>query len=211
MPDKLIPAGPFSVPHSKEAVEELLRELFVEPRTAVYKWSKITHQTAQVRLAYPGQHLASVVTGVPGAGTAARGDDLRDGSEVKSCSRADQLGKCNLCSSNVLASLDACPACASKDVERKTDSHWILTVTTDQELDLLLNQVPRVVFVLFDRPAQSANAIQIRIWEVWPGAARHRHLVGFIEDYYLNNYKAKLQSGLKPSPCNLHPLQFVSS
>lgn len=208
MADRLIPTGPFTVPHSEGRIRELLVDLFAEPRKAVYKWSRITGQTAQVRLAYPGQHLASVVTGTPGAGTAARGDDLEDGSEVKSCSRADQLGDCTVCQSNVLASLDACPACGSTDIDRKTDSHWIIAVKTEAEVDLLLRRVPRVVLVLFDRPADDARTVQIRIWEIWPRSQRNLHFVRFVEDYYANNFRRKLDQGLRPAPCNLHPLKF---
>lgn len=203
-----VPSEPFDVPHSESDIGELLQDLFVRPRKAVYKWSRITYQTAQVRLAYPGQHLASVVTGVAGAGTAARGDDLRDGSEVKSCSRADQLGSCKDCEYAVQASLDRCPSCGSTDIIRKTDSHWIFAISTQGELDLILTRVPRVVLVLFDRPVNDPTTIQTRIWEVWPSADRHAHFVNFLRDYFVNNYQTKVAAGLKPAPCNLHPLKY---
>lgn len=204
----LVSPGPFNVPHSEATIRELLQDLFVEPRRAVYKWSKITAQTAQVRLAYIGQHLASVVTGIQGAGTAARGDDLQDGSEVKSCSRADQLGDCRKCGHGVLASFDACPQCGSTDIDRKTDSHWIFAIKTDLELKFLLQKVPRIVLALFDRPPGTTNIIQTRVWEVWPRSNRNRYFAQFLIDYYENNYVPKIKKGLTPAPCNLHPLKY---
>ena len=66
------------------------------------KWSSITNQTPNLKIGYPGQHLASLITGISGTGTGARGDDIADGSEVKSCSRVDQVDKCENCKSNVM-------------------------------------------------------------------------------------------------------------
>src|SRR5258708_7374455 len=103
------------------STEEILRDLFVSPRAAVRKWAEITEQTAQAKTAYLGQHLASVLTGIPGEGTAARGNDLVDGTEVKTCSRADQPGSCKKCDAPVPAWRTACGACGSKDIDRKTD------------------------------------------------------------------------------------------
>ncbi len=203
----LVPQGPFTVSSSDETIIDLLLDLFVQPRNAVYKWSKITGQTAQVRLAYIGQHLASVVTGVRGKGTAARGDDLEDGSEVKTCSRADQLGDCSQCGAGVLASLDACPQCGSAKIDRKTDSHWIFAIKTQEEVELLLKRVPRVVLVLFDR-VEGLAGVQLRVWEIWPQSERHRHFTTFILDYYQNNYLRKKEQGLSAAPCNLHPLKY---
>jgi hypothetical protein len=197
-----------TVPHDDKAIKTLLDELFVGPRKALYAWSRITGQTAQVRLAYPGQHLASVVTGVSGRGTAARGDDLADGSEVKSCSRADQLGECKLCHAGVPSSYDKCPDCDSPKIKRKTDSHWIFAITTQAELELHLEQVPRIVLILFDRSAEELKGVRVRVWEVWPKLGRHMHFGTFLTDYFTNNYLAKVEMKLKPSPCNLHPLTY---
>ncbi len=184
------------------SAEEILRDLFVSPRAAVRKWAEITNQTAQAKTAYLGQHLASVLTGVPGEGTAARGNDLIDGSEVKSCSRADQLGKCKKCGAPVAAWRTACGNCGSSDVERKTDSHWLLSVRSEAELQQLMDD-PRIVFILSDRTHDN-NDIRVRAWEVWPKDESHAHLGEFARDYYENNYLKKT----KPAPANLHPLTF---
>jgi hypothetical protein len=201
-PDKI------AIQSTDENVRELLNDLFVRPRRAIYKWSRITGQTVQVRLAYPGQHLASLITGVPGKGSAARGDDLVDGTEVKSCSRADQLGRCKTedCDGAVLPYVDACPKCGGKEIYRKTDSHWIMSVKSEGELKQYTDAT-RVMFILFERMANPAQSIRVRAWEVWPGEARHKYFGLFVTDYYQNNFLAKTTKGLSPSPCNLHPLK----
>ncbi|HLF42921.1 MAG TPA: MamI family restriction endonuclease [Acidimicrobiia bacterium] len=191
-----------------DEVKSLLDSLFTGPRRELRRWSEITGQTAQVRIAYPGQHLASMVTGVKGAGTAARGMDLRDGSEVKSCSRADQLGECRSdgCDSAVLPWETECPQCGGTDIRRKVDSHWIIAVTSEQELAQYLAG-PRLVLILFDRPEDSQTAVRVRAWEVWTQEDRHSYFSWFLTDYFLNNYAKKIEAGRKPAPCNLHPLK----
>ncbi len=192
-----------TIRHSEEDVAELLDDLFVKPRALIRKWAEITHQTAQARLAYPGQHLASVVTGVRGANSAARGEDLVDSSEVKSCSRADQLGICKACKARVPAWMEDCPVCGSTDIVRKEDSHWIISIRRREELDQLIG-TKRLVLVLFDRTAESRLDIRVRVWEVWPSDARCDYFERFVTDYYENNYLKKRNA----APCNLHPLKF---
>ena len=82
----------------------------------------------------------------------AAGVDLADGSEVKSCSRADQLGACKDadCLSPVLPHEAVCPQCGGSSITRKDDSHWILVIKSKQELDQYL-EGPRIVLILFDR------------------------------------------------------------
>lgn len=191
----------------KKLTEKLLDDLFVRPRRAVFEWSRVTGQTAQIRLAYPGQHLASAITGVRGSGTAARGIDLADGSEVKSCSRADQLGSCKECGSGILPYQDACPICGSEKIARKTDSHWIFAIKSERELEQYV-EARRVVLILFDRPIEKPSRIRVRAWEVWPREARHKYFRWFVEDYFVNNFRAKRDNGLSPAPLNLHPLGF---
>ena len=194
---------------TRDEIAELIQDLFIHPRILLLKWSTRTNQTAQVRIAYPGQHLASLVTGVSGSGSAARGDDLADGSEVKTCSRADQLGRCKGtdCGQRVLPSQKNCPVCGSMAIERKKDSHWILSMRSETERDQYL-ECDRVILVLFDRPEDGEPIIRIRMWEIWPKSDRHTYFRWFIEDYWTNNYLEKINRNLNPAPLNLHPLKF---
>jgi len=186
---------------SEELIKECIKDLYLDPRNLIRKWSKITNQTCQIRMAYPGQHLASLITGLKGTGTAARGDDLSDGSGIKSCSRADQLSECNACSAKVLVWQDACPICNSKDINIKTDSHWIFSIKSEDELDLLLNKVPRIITILFDRETPETPNIRLRVWVI---DVRQKYTKDFFTDYFMNNYLKKTN----PDPCNLHPLKF---
>lgn len=186
---------------SKELIKECIEDLYLDPRNLVRKWSQITNQTCQIRMAYPGQHLASVITGVKGIGTAARGDDLSDGSEVKTCSRADQLSECNSCKAKVLVWQKECPICGSRDINIKTDSHWIFSIRSEDELDLLLEKVPRIILVLFDKESNETDNVRLRVWVVDP---QNDYVREFFTDYYYNNYKQKAD----PAPCNLHPLFY---
>jgi len=190
---------------SEELIKKCIMDLYVKPRNLILEWSKITNQTSQVRLAYPGQHLASVITGIKGTGTAARGDDLSDGSEVKTCSRADQLSECLNCGTKVLPWQRKCPTCGSSKINIKTDSHWIFSIKSEDELAFLLNEVPRIILILFDRESIESETIRLRAWVIYP---KHPYVKAFFEEYYYNNYLKKLRNGKIPAPCNLHPLKY---
>jgi hypothetical protein len=142
-----------------------------------------------------------VITGIKGRGTAARGDDLADGSEIKSCSRADQLCECKKCGARVLVWQEECPVCNSASIKIKTDSHWIFPIKSESELSLLLDKVPRIFLVLFDNVADTKTDIRVRIWVVNP---QTEYVKAFFTDYFENNYQKKAE----PAPCNFHPLKF---
>ena len=59
-----------------EASEQLLQDLYLDLRVKILRWAPLTKQTAQARMGYVGQHLVSVVTGLPGGKSGARGHDL---------------------------------------------------------------------------------------------------------------------------------------
>ncbi len=63
---------------------QLLQEQVVEQRRKLQHWRLITIQPAQIDTGYVGQHLVSLITGIKGGGMRGKGDDLFDGSEVKS-------------------------------------------------------------------------------------------------------------------------------
>jgi len=186
---------------SEDLIKECIKDLYLDPRNLIRKWSQITNQTCQIRFAYPGQHIASVITGIKGIGTAARGDDLSDGSEVKTCSRADQLSECKSCGAKVLVWQKECPICGSRDINIKTDSHWIFSIKSEDELDLLLNKIPRIILILFDKESIDTDDIRLRAWVIDP---KHEYVREFFNDYFYNNYMKKTN----PAPCNLHPLNF---
>ena len=70
----------------RDMAERFLAEMFIESYKAMVKWAAATGQSAQLDCGYLGQHLVSIVTGIPGTGRRGKGDDLADGSEVKTAS-----------------------------------------------------------------------------------------------------------------------------
>src|SRR3990167_875674 len=129
-------------------IKQLLNELVLQPRINDIKWSKITKQTPNIKIGYPGQHLASLITGMTGERTGARGNDLIDGSEVKSCSRIDQLDLCSDCKSPVARHEEKCSNCGSSNISRKNDSKWLFSIKNEDELNFLLHGVKRVLLVI---------------------------------------------------------------
>ena len=83
-------------------IESFINNMIIIPRRSLHYWSEITNQTPAAKIGYIGQHLASLITGIPGTGSGARGDDLADGTEVKSCNKIDQADKCKDCGNRVM-------------------------------------------------------------------------------------------------------------
>lgn len=191
----------------------MLDELMLRPRLELIKWSKITKQTPNVKIGYPGQHLASLVTGVEGSRTGARGHDLRDGSEVKSCSRIDQLDKCKDCNSGVARLEAACPECASEKIKRNNDSKWLFTIRTKAELELLTEEIDRVLLMIGDHPNfddGDYSTLRFQAFEIWPSDPRAAHFVTLMQNYYEKIYlghKAKNPNS-NPAPKNFWPYSF---
>lgn len=145
-------------------VVDCLKDLVIEPRKKAIKWSKITRQTPNLKLAYPSQHIVSLFTGINGTGTAARGDDLVDGSEIKTCSLIDQLDVCKKCKTKVMRYENTCISCGSSEITRKKDSNWIIPIRS--EADLLKIKEKDIYFVLYDYLHGDFNDIICSVYKV---------------------------------------------
>lgn len=200
---------------TKEQIIKFIEELIIEPRKNLVKWSKITDQTATLRIGYPGQHLASLVTGVKGEKSGARGNDLSDGSEVKSCSRIDQLDKCNDCSSPVLRREEKCGSCESTDIKRNNDSKWLFTIRSEDDLKTLVNNsnLDRILLIIDDYPnfdAGNYEDIRIQIFEIYPKKPRHKRFKEIMTNYYHKLYLEHKKKSIEktPAPKNFWPHQY---
>ena len=71
----------------------LLQEQVVDQRKRLHFWKDLTNQPAQIDTGYVSQHLVSIITQIPGEGMRGKGEDLKDGSEVKSANFLDSLDK----------------------------------------------------------------------------------------------------------------------
>ncbi len=76
--------APLSRGQRMSLLEELFIDLFGASHVTLQKWGALTGQSAQVDTGYIAQFIASIVLGEPGQGFRGKGDDLADGSEVKS-------------------------------------------------------------------------------------------------------------------------------
>ena len=190
-----------------EAAKLLIKELYIDLRNKVNKWSSITKQTPQARMGYVGQHLVSVVTGFPGGRSGARGHDieLSEGkyAEIKTCYKVDQLGHCKDCGCAVSSIETLCSECGSSNIERKDDSKWLISIRNDEEFEKILD--PELYyFVLFDFEDiedSSNDNIIASIWEVDP---KTKGFAFCMFDYYLN-IRSKSDS---KAPFNMWPYQI---
>jgi len=194
-------------------IKQLLSELVLEPRIKAIKWSFVTKQSPSLKIGYPGQHLASLIAGMEGERTGARGNDLIDGSEVKSCSRIDQLDKCKDCSSGVARVEPTCSKCGSANIDRRDDSKWLFTVRNVDDLQLLVNRVPRVMLLLGDYPnfeKQDFNSLRFQAFEIWPNNPRNHRFREIITNYHDKIYleHKKNNPNKTPAPKNFWPYSY---
>lgn len=76
-----------------ELSKMLIQEQVLDQRSKLNIWSAVTAQSSQIDTGYIAQHLVSLQTQIPGQGMRGKGDDLSDGSEVKSANFLDSLDK----------------------------------------------------------------------------------------------------------------------
>lgn len=195
-----------------QQISQFIDEIIVAPKRSLKKWATITNQTPAAKIGYVGQHLASLITGVPGTGSGARGDDLADGSEVKSCNKIDQADKCKDCGARVMRFEKTCPTCGSSKINRKDDSKWLFSIRDEHELNQYLN-MDRVVLILMDYPGfkqHDYKDMRITCYEIYPKEERMKVFGELITNHYYNIYLPKLTNNGKTNPMNLHPtlIQF---
>lgn len=195
-----------------QQIYQFIDEIIVTPKRSLKKWATITNQTPAAKIGYIGQHLASLITGVPGTGSGARGDDLADGSEVKSCNKIDQADKCKDCGARVMRFEETCPECGSSKIDRKDDSKWLFSIRDEHELNQYLT-MDRVVLILMDYPGfkqQDYKDMRITCYEIYPKEERMKVFGELITNHYYNIYLPKLTKNEKTNPMNLHPtlIQF---
>jgi len=198
---------------NENLIKRLLFELVLSPRVKALGWSKITKQTPNMKIGYPGQHLASLITGIEGSRTGARGDDLEDGTEVKSCSRVDQLDSCKDCKKKVLRIENNCPHCDSDNVKRMDDSKWLFSVKSEPELQLLTKDINRVLLTIADYPNfinNDFNTIRFQAFEIWNNCSRHKQFSIIMKNYYYKIFleHIKRNPNKTPAPKNFWPYSY---
>lgn len=199
-----------TIDDNRVKIIDFIQEIIINPRQTLKKWSQVTRQTPSFKLGYIGQHLASLITGVQGTGSGARGDDLCDGTEVKSCNKIDQLDKCKKCGGRVLRYESACSNCGSTDIDRRDDSKWLFSVRSESELETYKN-LDRILLILMDYPGFDNNDfddIRISAYEIYPKDPRCKVFNQLIDNHYHNIYLPKIAKKADANPMNLHPFGY---
>jgi len=196
-----------SIKNNINKIKELLNDLVVEPQAKTHKWSDLTKQSPALKIGYIGQYLASLILGMNGSRSAARGMDIVDGTEVKTCYKVDQADECKDCKSRVMRSETCCPACGSTNINRRNDSKWLFNVRSDDELKNL-EKTNRILLTLFDYPNfenDDFSSIRIESFEIYPKNKRMIHFKTMLERHYTQSYLPKIKKKKKANPMNLHP------
>ncbi len=194
-------------------IRQLFSDLVLYPRQAALKWSAITKQSPNIKIGYPAQHLASLVVGMEGSRSGARGKDIIDGSEVKGCSKIDQLDTCNDCKEKVSRMEDKCAACGSANIRRMDDSKWLFTLRSEKDLRVFLEETDRIILVVSDYKnfhARDFNTLRFRVFEIWPKSPRQSNFAFYMREYYEKIYleHRRASPDKVPAPKNLFPDSF---
>jgi RNA polymerase subunit RPABC4/transcription elongation factor Spt4 len=200
-----------TIADTETLILEFIDDLIIKPRVDIHKWSKITKQTPTLKIGYIGQHLASLILGMQGDRTGARGHDIVDGTEVKSCTKVDQVDKCKDCTGRVMRTETICPHCDSTEISRKDDSKWLFSIRTEEELTQITDTIERVFLLISDYPNFKDNdfsAIRFEAFEIHPQNQRMYIFRNLLTDYYYNNYKPKADANRTTAPMNFHPYKF---
>lgn len=208
-PDKSL----ITISDNEKLITEFVSDMIISPRQLAHKWSGITNQTPNLKTGYPSQHLASLIVGMKGTATGARGNDIVDGSEVKACSKVDQMDICGNCRKGILRSDVVCPYCGSADIIRNNDSKWLIGIRSSDELRMALDETPRFIFIVTDYPSfdmGNFSDIRIRAFEIWPKSERCGRFRELLENYYHFIYSAHIKDNpaKTPAPKNLWPDKF---
>ena len=198
---------------NEKLIAEFISDMVIAPRRSAHKWAWITNQTPNLKTGYPSQHLASLIVGMKGTATGARGNDIIDGSEVKACSKVDQMDTCASCGKGLLRSDLHCPYCGSTEIIKNNDSKWLIAIRSSDELRMALDETPRFIFIVMDYPDFDDGLfsdIRIRAFEVWPKSERCIRFRELLENYYSFIYSAHIKDNpaKTPAPKNLWPDRF---
>ncbi|MDT0223767.1 MamI family restriction endonuclease [Gordonia sp. AC31] len=133
-------------------LEEMFVDFFGDLHVTLQKWAALTGQSAQVDTGYIAQFIASIVLREPGQGFRGKGDDLADGSEVKSAASISGVDRPRW----------------NHNMNSPSQDSARLKVGKSLAIDEYLES-PYLFYLLVDRSATDPNsprAIRIRSWLV---------------------------------------------
>ena len=198
------------IDNNQNLIIQFLEDLIIKPRVDIRKWSEITKQTPTLKIGYIGQHLSSLILGMEGGRTGARGHDIIDGTEVKSCTKVDQADKCNDCGERLMRSETICFNCQSSNIKRNDDSKWLFSIRDTAELNQY-KCLERVFLLISDYPnfkLGDFSSIRFEAFEIYPKNERMKKFNFLIDNHYNNIYLPKSSNNQKTNPMNFHPYSF---
>jgi predicted RNA-binding Zn-ribbon protein involved in translation (DUF1610 family) len=145
-----------------------------------------------------------------GGRTGARGHDIADGTEVKSCTKVDQADKCSDCGERLMRSELVCYNCGSTNIKRNDDSKWLFSIRSIEELNQY-KELSRIFLLISDYPDFKSNdftSIRFEAFEIYPTNVRMKNFNFLIDNHYNNIYLPKLNNNQKTNPMNFHPYSF---
>ena len=158
------------IDNNEERIIKFLKDLIIKPRIDIRYWSEITKQTPTLKIGYIGQHLSSLILGMEGGRTGARGHDIIDGTEVKSCTKVDQSDKCKDCGERLMRSEMLCFSCNSDNIKRNDDSKWLFSIRSLSELNQY-KELDRVFLLISDYPnfkSKDFSSVRFEAFEIYP-------------------------------------------
>jgi hypothetical protein len=161
----------YSQKERNELALKLVQELIRDQRMRLHYWRDLTNQPAQIDTGYVAQHLVSVLTGIEGERMRGKGQDLSDGSEIKSANFLDSLDK-----------------------KGAVSPRWNFT-SNDMTLILSYLEVPAIYLVSLD--FNPLNRIRIRIWKIDPD--KHTVFRTRYKEWIEKLAKPKLQDPRRPA------------
>lgn len=158
--------------------KKFIEEVILPQWKQLSSWNKLTLQTAQLDFGYLSQHLVSLISGIEGNGQRGKGDDLSDGSEVKSASCVDAVDTPRWNNVN----------CGAKTVG---------------QLTVKFESMPYLFFVLLDTTERGGDILRCRVWCVRPSDDKNfmEVLIKWAQE---NDEKAERRETLKTN-LQLHP------
>lgn len=117
-----------------------IQEQVLDQRNRLNRWGTVTAQSSQIDTGYIAQHLVSLQTQIPGQGMRGKGDDLSDGSEVKSANFLDSLDK-----------------------KGATAPSWNFTAVTQEIMEKFLTYDS---LFLLSMDLNTLNKFRVRIWKI---------------------------------------------
>jgi hypothetical protein len=123
------------------------------------------------------------------------------------------MDNCRDCKFPVARSEKVCSACGSNNIDRKNDSKWLFTIKSESDLQVITQDVKRVLLILGDYPNfgnQDYNTLRFQCFEIWTQSIRNRKFKEILSNYYYKIYLTNKNSNPKktPAPKNFWPYSY---